>query len=463
MSAKFRRGTKLSILDENKNPQIIISPLNTSLVSTGSINFTASSIGVVGSMTYNWSAKDTAGTSLNSDITGSGASITFNTRLPKQTIIVAVTGTDSNKPDIPAYATALVSVGDPPVLYAPAAMSESLSFGTTTATFTFATASGGFGTISYGLTGYGPGTLSTTTGRSGSITSLADNDISKVVLNCTDQFGQVVTSSYVVGIGADPVFKEEANWNTIFEIDFTNIGTGSLAAAGSLTLGGNTITLLSVLGTPTHSINIDSQGMKYIFTGSTSVTCLSNIRIAVSGGISNYAPAENILTDIVYYVDNLIYPVPFNYSIGDGTNINDLDSFGIRNYWVNATTSSIDVRRYQASTAYTQSLGTYGGTHNAKTFAGQVLLVSQRIPLMTVKEASNYLDGPKLGTSTPMRGTWTGTAGGAGQAAAASLGSAFSTINMHLTLSSTATTPAAKGCVFIKKIRFRRLSRPPSS
>jgi len=462
MSAKFRRGTKLLVLDENKNPQILISPLNTSLASTGSINFTVSPIGTIGSMTYNWSAKDTAGTSLNSDITGSGASITFNTRLPKQTIIVAVTGTDSNKPDIPAYATALVSVGDPPVLYAPAAMSESLSFGTTTATFTFATASGGFGTISYGLTGYGPGTLSTTTGRSGSITSLADNDISKVVLNCTDQFGQVVTSSYVVGIGADPVFKEEANWNTIFEIDFTNIGTGSLAAAGSLTLGGNTITLFSLAGTPTHSINVDSQGMKYTYTGSTVATTTSAIRIAVSGGINNYAPAENILTDIVYYVDNLVYPAPFNYSMGDGTNINDLDSFGIRNYWINATTGSIDARRYQASTAYTQSLGTIS-THNAKTFAGQVLLVAQRIPLMTVKEASNYLDGPKLGTSTPMRGTWTGTAGGSGQAAATSLGSAFSTINIHLNLSGVAATPAPKGCVFIKKIRFRRLSRPPSS
>lgn len=462
MSAKFKKNNKLFILNEKENPQITISPLNTSQVSTGSINFTVSPIGTVGSMTYNWSAKDTSGTSLTANITGSGASVTFNTRLPKQTIIVTVTGTDSNKPDIPAYATALVSVGNPDALIPPQALSESLTFGATSASFSFGTASGGFGTITYGMTGYGPGTLTTSSARNGTITSLADNDISKVVLTCTDQFGQVATSSYVVGIGADPVFKEEANWNTIFEIDFTNIGTGSLAAAGSLTLGGNTITMFALAGTPTHSINIDSQGMKYTYTGSTGTTTTSAIRIAVSGGISNYAPAENILTDIVYYVDNLVYPAPFNYSIGDGANINDLDSFGIRNYWINSTTGSIDARRYQSATAFTQSLGTIS-THNEKTFAGQILLVSQRIPLVTVKEASNYLDGPKLGSSTPMRGTWTGTAGGAGQVAASSLGSAFSTINIHLNLSGVAATPAPRGCVFIKKIRFRRLSRPPSS
>jgi len=462
MSVKFKRGDKIFILKENENPKITISPLNTSQTSTGSINFTVSPIGNVGSMTYNWSAKDTSGTSLTANITGSGASVTFNTRLPKQTITVTVTGTDSNKPDLPAYATALVSVGDPAALIPPQALSESLTLGTTSASFSFGTASGGFGTISYGLTGYGPGTLTTSSARNGTINSLANNDISKVVLTCTDQFGQVATSSYVVGIGADPVFKEEANWNTIFEIDFTNIGTGSLSAAGSLTLGGNTITMFVLAGTPTHSINVDSQGMKYTFTGSTGATATSAIRIAVSGGISNYAPAENILTDIVYYVDNLEYPAPFNYSIGDGTNINDLDSFGIRNYWVNATTASIDARRYQSATAFTQSLGSYS-THNLKTFAGQILLVSQRVPLMTIKEASNYLDGPKLGTSTPMRGTWTGTAGGSGPAAATTLTSAFSTINIHLNLSSIANTPAAKACVFIKKIRFRRLSRPPSS
>jgi hypothetical protein len=90
-------------------------------------------------------------------------------------------------------------------------------------------------------------------------------------------------------------------------------------------------------------------------------------------------------------------------------------------------------------------------------------MVAQRTPLVTIKEVSAYLDGPKLGTSTPMRGTWTGTAGANGVAAATSLGSAFSTINIHLNLSGVAINPVARGCVFIKKIRFRRLSRPPSS
>jgi hypothetical protein len=461
MSGKIRRGDSIFVINESKNPQTTISPLNVYQDQTGSINFSVSTIGNSGAMSYTWNAKNSDGTSVNQHITGSGSSITFNTSLPKQVAQIFVTGTDSLNSLLKSYSTALVSVGDPPSLFAPTAITESLPAGTTSASFAFATASGGFGTISYTLSNYGPGSLSTLTGRSGSISPLSNNDVSKVVLTCTDQFSQVVTSSYIVGIAANPVFDEEANWGTIYEIDFTNIGTGSLSGTGSVTIGGITFTLLNLSGTPTHSISASSNGLRYVMSGTAATSQASNLRFAISGGISNYTPAEHILLDMVTEIEKQNYPYSFNMGMGDGLNINDLDSFSIRLSWTNATTGSIDARRYQSETASAQSIGSTTDAFSNSTFSGQILMDSQRIPLMTVTKTTDYLGGPKLGLSAPMRGTWTGSPGGSGVTASSSLASAFSTINMHFVLSNTSVV--GNSAVIIKKIRFRRLTRPPST
>lgn len=350
--------------------------------------------------------------------------------------------------------------GRPPVLVAAASPSPvQLSTGTTSTSVSFNPATGGAGLITHTLSvasDTGLVTLSgiASDGLSCTVEGLTDSATCRVLCTATDQAGQQVTASAVFGVGVAPVYAETALWNPLEEIDFQTLGTGTRSGTGSLVVGGVTFTVISPAGPATGiNLTVNSSGAK-LSQGSgigTSSACYVTLPI----GVGNFAAMEGILVDLVFSCDSVPTSGIWTCGFGDGTYYGQNDFFGFQGGSASSTdTGSLFARRYQSSTATNQSLA--GSQTLSGTYSGQVLLGCQRIAMSSLSRSSDYLGGPRLGIATLMRGTWSGSQGGAGVGAAATVASALSSMKISWGPISGATG------VTLKKARISRLTRPPS-
>jgi hypothetical protein len=460
MSVIFNDGSKVFYLDPKTNMTVTINSGSVYQTTPGSISLTGTTLNARGAVSWNWTAKTSAGASASSFITGSGQNIVFTPSLPDQKFHIILTASDSVGQN--AYANVAVSVSGALALIPPADTSDTLPLGSTTASFTFATASGGWSNISYALTSFGTGSITTPLNvRSGTLSYLGDGSTSKVKITYTDGAGQTATSSHVYGVGTDPVFDENAVWNLVQEVNFTTLPTGSWSAGGTYTVGDISLKI-TANNSPAFTTAIGSSGMITYFSGVAGTTSNVALEFEFDGGITNYAPGENILVDVVWSVDEILNTdLSFLATIGDGTgNVSSGDNFGMRVYADTLVSHTLASRRYQSATAFTTNVtsANFIGT----SFATQILMVGQRVALISNDVGTDYLGGPKLGLSIPMRGQWTVCPSGTGLSPAESLTSAFSTIRF-ISMLSASVAGARRGKMTVKKVKMSRLTRPPAT
>lgn len=458
MPKLIRTGNTIAMVNSGTNLELTISPEKINQSVPGPVQISVSPNGGYDGIVYNWDAKFYDGTSASHLITGSSESITLTTTMPLQTVKVYVTASDST-PSY-AYGTSLITVASPTTLTAPAGSNVSISSGITSASISFSTASGGFGTINYSMSLSGTGSLTTLTDRTATLSNLETGVVSRVRLTCTDQFSQSATSDYVVGVGVPAIFDEGAQWSTVQEVNCTTAGTGSTTVAAdgtaySFTAGGFTFTAVAAIANGRGTMTLDSAGLKMNLTSGTGTAITSTISFSKS----NFAPMEHILVDLLVEIPSMASGRQLNISIGDSNHYRAGDSFGISFSPATTNTGSILTRRWQggAAAASTNLVSSTG--FGLKTWAIQILLSGQMFGLTSVKEASDYLDGPKIGTSNPMRGTYTASTGGAaaGVSSSGTLTSPLSNLKIQMSCSNGAFIP------ILKKARARRLTRPPST
>jgi len=458
MSKLVRTGNTMTLINSGTNLELTVSPEKTTQASPGSVTISAYPNGGYDAITYNWDAKFYDGTSAAHLITGSSNSIIFTTTLPQQSVKVFVTASDSAGGA--AYGTSTVVVGNPTSITPPASTNLSTATGVTSASISFGTASGGFGTISYSMALAGTGTLTTLTDRTATLSNLNDGDVSRVRLTCTDQFNQTATADYVVGVGVPAIFDEGAEWSTVQEVDCTTIGTGSVTVAAdavfySFVLGGFTFGATAAIAGGRGTMSVGSSGLQMNLTSGTGTSFTSTIAFS----ISNFAPMEHILVDMIVEIPSMTTGRQLAVSIGDSNHYRAGDSFGIQFNPGSTNVGAIATRRWQGGAVASAVNLVASTTFGVKTWAIQILLAGQMFGLMSVKESTSYLDGPKIGTSNPMRGTYTASCGGIGQSASASgtLTPPLGNLKIQISCVNGAFTP------LLKKVRARRLTRPPST
>jgi len=459
MSKLVRTGNTITLINSGTNLELTINPEKTTQSVPGSVDISAYPNGGYDGITYNWDAKFYDGTSASHLITGSSNSIIFTTTLPQQAVKVFVTASDGAGGA--AYGTSTIVVGSPTSITPPASTNLSTATGVTSASISFGTATGGFGTISYSMALAGTGTLTTLTDRTATLSDLSDGDVSRVRLTCTDQFSQTATADYVVGIGVPAIFDEGADWSTVQEVDCTTIGTGSVTVAAdavfySFVLGGFTFGAAAAIAGGRGTMSVGSSGLQMNLTSGTGTSITSTITFS----ISNFAPMEHILVDMIVEIPSMTTGRQLAVSIGDSNIYRAGDSFGIQFNPGSTNVGAIATRRWQGGALAAGVNLVASTTFGVKTWAIQILLAGQMFSLVSVKESTNYLDGPKIGTSSPMRGTYTASPGGAGQTTASAtptITSPLSALKIQLSCVNGAFTP------LLKKARARRLTRPPST
>lgn len=458
MSKLVRSGNTITLINSGTNLEISMSPEKTTQAAPGSVTISAYPNGGYGDVAYTWDAKFYDGTPASHLITGSSNSIIFTTTLPEQAVKVFVTASDAAAGV--AYGTSTIVVGSPTSITPPASTNLSTAAGVTSASISFGTASGGFGTISYSMALAGTGTLTTLTDRTATLSNITDGDVSRVRLTCTDQFNQTATSDYVVGVGVPAIFDEGAEWSTVQEVDCTTIGTGSVTVAAdgtfySFVLGGFTFGAVAAIAGGRGTMSTNSSGLQMNLTSGTGTSITSTIAFS----ISNFAPMEHILVDMVVEIPSMATGRQLAVSIGDSNHYRAGDSFGVQFNPGSTNVGAIVTRRWQGAALAASVNLVASTTFGVKTWAIQILLASQMFGIVSVKESTNYLDGPKLGTTNLMRGTYSASCGGLGQSASASgtLTPPLGNLKIQLSCVNGAFTP------LLKKVRARRLTRPPST
>jgi hypothetical protein len=425
------------------------------------IPITASVYGGYSTIFYNWNAYFADGTSASQFLTGSGSRVSFLPATPKQSFKIFVTASDSDSPPNTSVTNMIVTTDNPPALIAPSPSStaDKLVSTATSASISFNTASGGYGNITYTMALEGTGSLSTTSGRSATITNLTTGDISRVTLTCTDSYNQTATATYVVGVGVPAIFDEGAYWNTIQSVDFTTLGSGTASCTAdsqhnTITVDGFTMGINAALAGGRGSIVLDSSGLKLTMTSGTGTALSCDVLMS----LANFSAMENILVDMIIDVPSITSGRQICTSIGDGTHYRSGDSFGMQFSPSATDVVNMIIRKWQSSAATTYT-DTTGATITPGSWAVQILLIGQRFGLITWSPSSNYIDGPSLGKSVPMHGTYAASAGGTAPTAAVSntVTSPLSSLRLQTTIVNGAFNYT------LKKARVRRLSRPPST
>jgi len=453
-----RDGNTLTLVNSGTNLELTVSPEKTLQLVPGPVQITAYPNGGYDGITYNWDATFYNGESAAHLITGSSNTVTVTTYQPLQSIKVFVTASDLSMSK--AFATSIITSSNATPITPPSSTQLSTATGVTSASISFGTASGGFGTISYTMALAGTGTLSTTSGRSATLSNLTDGDISRIRLTCADEFNQTATSDYVVGIGVPAVFDEGARWNTVQEVNCTTIGTGSATVAAdavfySFITGSITFGAVAAITGGRGTITLDSSGFKTNLTSGTGTSITSTILLS----IANYAPMEHILVDAIIEVPSMATGRNLAISIGDANHYRAGDSYGIQINPASLNTGAIVTRRWQSSALQTGVNLVASTTITPKTWAVQLLLAGQIFCITSIKEDTDYMEGPKIGNANLMRGTWSASAGGNGVASSASdiITAPLSSLKFQISCINGSFTP------IVKKVRARRLTRPPST
>lgn len=430
-----------------------LSPASTSQSTPGAVVLTASATGGTGASTWAWVATYADGTSAAALLSGSGASRTVTTTAYYVAVRVVATATDAAGQT--ATASAMVEVGAPAALVSGGDLpSTQLVSGTTSQAFTFAAATGGAGTVTYALaveSSNGAATLSTSSGRSATLQSLTDGVTVRVTCTATDAVGQSVATTGVWGVAVVPVFDETAEWNSIYEIDFQTLGTGSRTGTGTYTVGGITFTVATGAGTPTgQASSVSSSGLTVSQTSTTGTITGVWMDPAI---LANWQSSEDILIDFVIEMPaSMTASSSLQFGVGDSGTYASGDAYTIQP----SQTGSLPVKRTSASTQTNYTMTTQAANYWAsKVLACQLLLVGGRIVCGAVSEQSTYLAGPLKGRSQPMQGTYSGCAGSASVSTGATIPQTLSAMRIQM-----ATTSGSATGAYLRRMRFSRLTRP---
>lgn len=410
-----------------------ISPTSTVQASPSAQALTVTAAGGSGSYTYAWTATQTDGTDASANLSAlTGNPVTLTTTNYQQSFRVQCVATDPISGQI-ASTGAVISVGQPPALVQPPDLAPvQLPNGTTSASFTFADATGGAPPYAYAMivqSSNGAATLSTYTGKSADILNLSDSVTAQVVLQVVDSVGQTADATFVVGVGVVPVFSENALWNLIGGTDLRTIGSGSRTGAGTLTVGGITFTMAAIAGvTAGQALNVSASGVRLSQTSG--VGTATGVWFD-SGLLSNFTTGESILVNFLF--STTTFPTDANtiVSFGDSVDYSLGDAYAVQ---VNGNLVVV-ARRTTANIATTYTMGSQAAATN-KTYAGQVLLVAGRIPYCTLSESSAFLGGPRLGLPQPMRGTFVGCPGAPTTGSGATFTSPLSSLRIQLAVAS---------------------------
>jgi hypothetical protein len=442
----------LVAVNNTSNLILSINPTTTQLGSPAGQLFSATPTGGLGPYTYAWLAIYSNGTNANALLSSlTGASSTLTPTNYRQVFRIACTVTDSSpSPQIATFFSTL-SVGQPPALVPPADPTPTqLAGGTTTSPFVFGNATGGASPYSYALSvasSSGAVTLSTAVGQSGNLLNLTDLTTGRVTLLVTDSLGQTANATYTFGVAVAPIYNETGTWSVIEGKDFRTLGSGSLSGNGTLTVGGTTFTIVTATGAPaSKSTTVSASGVTIVQTG------VSGDQTTVSvptTALPNFAACENILID--FLLSTTASYLACNVSVGDTTNFSTGDCYGVTvNY--GAVTAAVNARRVSGGVATSVLMGTIATA--SKNFAVQVCLFAGRIPLMTIKESTSFITGPKLGQTQPMQGTTTGGPGSQTLATGTTIPTPLSVANIQMSVNG--------GTTFtVVAYQFSRFTRPP--
>lgn len=450
--AQTAASSSVIAVNNTSDLTLVVNPITTKKVTVSSQLLTASTTGGLGPFTYAWSAIYTGGANANALLSSlSGATTTITPTQYRQVIRVICTVTDSSpSPQVATFVSAF-AVGEPPALVPPPDLaSTQLVAGTTSSPFTFAAATDGAPPYTYGLTvasSSGLVTLSTAVGLTATLQNLTDGTTGQVTLTVTDALGQVVDATYVFGVAVAPVYNETAVWSLIEGKDFRTLGSGSLSGNGSFTVGGTTFTVVTATGTPTSkSTTVNASGVTIAQTG------VSGDQTTVSvptTALPNFAACENILID--FLLSTTASYLACNVSVGDTTNFSTGDCYGVTvNY--GAVTAAVNARRVSGGVATAVSMGNIATA--SKNFAVQVCLFAGRIPLMTIKESTSFISGPRMGQTQPMQGTIAGGPGSQTLATGATIPTPLAAANIQMSVNG--------GTTFtVMAYQFSRYTRPP--
>jgi hypothetical protein len=263
----------------------------------------------------------------------------------------------------------------------------------------------------------------------------------------TDSLGQTANATYTFGVAVAPIYNETGTWSVIEGKDFRTLGSGSLSGNGTLTVGGTTFTIVTATGAPaSKSTTVSASGVTIVQTG------VSGDQTTVSvptTALPNFAACENILID--FLLSTTASYLACNVSVGDTTNFSTGDCYGVTvNY--GAVTAAVNARRVSGGVATSVLMGTIATA--SKNFAVQVCLFAGRIPLMTIKESTSFITGPKLGQTQPMQGTTTGGPGSQTLATGTTIPTPLSVANIQMSVNG--------GTTFtVVAYQFSRFTRPP--
>lgn len=237
--------------------------------SPGAQAITATATGGTGSKTYAWSAKYQDGSSANALLSATNvANPTLTTTDYAQRVIATCTATDSGSPAQVAVASVMVTVSLTPIVFSNPAAQTATTAGA--AEVTFATASGGIGTLTTGTatlarpagssaaisgSGYGPYSFTTDTPGTYAVTQ-----------SVTDTIGQ---SSQATGTLAyaptGPTWTqlESYDWTTVDSQTTNSAGTIALLVGGAAYKTLNTYTSGAVSSPVWHAVNGSGIKMSY--------------------------------------------------------------------------------------------------------------------------------------------------------------------------------------------------------
>lgn len=452
--APAQTASDSSIVTVNNTVDLVLSvtPATTKKATVSSQLLTASVTGGLAPFTYTWSAIYTDGTNANALLSSlSGTTTTITPTQYRQVVRVLCSVTDSSPSAQVATYVAAFAVGEPPALVPPDDLTPTqLAGGTTSSPFTFNAATGGAPPYTYGLTvasSSGLVTLSTAVGLTATLQNLTDLTTGQVTLTVTDALGQVADAIYTFGVAVAPVYNETGTWSVIEGKDFRTLGTGSLSGNGSFTVGGTTFTVVTATGTPTSkSTTVNASGVTIAQTG------VSGDQTTVSvptTALPNFAACENILID--FLLSTTASYLACNVSVGDTTNFSTGDCYGVTvNY--GAVTAAVNARRVSGGVATAVSMGNIATA--SKNFAVQVCLFAGRIPLMTIKESTSFISGPRMGQTQPMQGTIAGGPGSQTLATGATIPTPLAAANIQMSVNG--------GTTFtVMAYQFSRFTRPP--
>jgi hypothetical protein len=289
------------------------------------------------------------------------------------------------------------------------AVTEELIAGTTSKAVSFSAATGGVlpYTYSLSLTPGSSGTLVANSGnQSGTISGLADSDVTTAVCTVTDGAGRTASTTKSYGIGVTPGATYAA-WEPVETIDFRTFSGTYTATA---TVSGRTFTMSAggSPGTKTYSFNATT-GMDFsISTGGTG----NYATLSIPLNHLNFKRGETFILEFLIKISGAVLNSGAQIFVASTQAINQNNQLGFRITGTGTNAGNFVLRKYTGSTI-TESpsaLTTFSAVD--EWYSVQLIINEGSILYGSFSKSSALLDGYSFNSSNIGAGTWSGYLGG---------------------------------------------------